>query len=781
MKKNCFKSVIGLALMVVGLVLPQKAMADQTPKYYTKTLTNANLVNSSDTNKKTVFLFNKATGLYLAAGGHWGTEGELKESGLPVSLSGTVSGGTVTGTTMYSTYVSASSTSNRSWGYLTSSTATSVGFYIDANRTTAGATNHGTFTFAPNTDGSYSIYTSPGTRYYLTQVADGTSRNNIVTASTYSGTIPSTARWYIVTLDDLYREFDDATASDAQPVLATFMIDNANFSREVSTEKWESDGKTSSNWTKYVRFGNSLFGGTSKTDGAPTTGMNINGSLNYNTTVETPEGEVKAQYGAQSANTTWATGGGVANDGSGYYVTDDDADYTDLASGSSIHYQYIYGGYYVARMLGSEGYLSQTIKPTRTGWYKISIDGYVYNPTATKANAIFYAGKKGVTEIGRNYREIALAENNTFENQTMAGITLANDANGEKNYRRELMVYLVQGEDFQFGVKLSGGVAGTARQSATSTIVTIDNFVLMYTGNADTQIVLNEEADNLEYLQKQTGEQARTLYLKRKMNPGTWNSLVLPVAVTAGSLKTAFGQNVKLCEYKEVRHNTLVYFGLVDLSNDASIAVQPGHCYIVKPSHITAAESGTYSNNDTYYPYSVEATPTSPVFTFNQVVLKEVPAVSFATGITTTDDGSMQFMGVYAKTDNAIVTGSYVIAGNTNNDVDNPYSAGNWYHWVGENPLSTKGFRCWLAPVEGGDSDDIPGSEAGEGEMAGALSFIIGDDYDPTVIKGVTEKEDTHLNGSVYNVNGQYMGKSANISVLPKGIYVVNGKKFIVK
>jgi len=35
------------------------------------------------------------------------------------------------------------------------------------------------------------------------------------------------------------------------------------------------------------------------------------------------------------------------------------------------------------------------------------------------------------------------------------------------------------------------------------------------------------------------------------------------------------------------------------------------------------------------------------------------------------------------------------------------------------------------------------------------------------------------MNGKVYNLNGQYMGESLN--GLRKGVYIVNGKKIIIK
>ena len=35
--------------------------------------------------------------------------------------------------------------------------------------------------------------------------------------------------------------------------------------------------------------------------------------------------------------------------------------------------------------------------------------------------------------------------------------------------------------------------------------------------------------------------------------------------------------------------------------------------------------------------------------------------------------------------------------------------------------------------------------------------------------------------GRIYNLNGQYMGDNASKDNLPKGLYIMNGKKFIVR
>ena len=62
-----------------------------------------------------------------------------------------------------------------------------------------------------------------------------------------------------------------------------------------------------------------------------------------------------------------------------------------------------------------------------------------------------------------------------------------------------------------------------------------------------------------------------------------------------------------------------------------------------------------------------------------------------------------------------------------------------------------------------------------------APDMIAVDDSEVTGIANVDATDNVVINGSadVYTVNGQKVGTS--LEELPKGIYIVNGKKFIVK
>ena len=62
-------------------------------------------------------------------------------------------------------------------------------------------------------------------------------------------------------------------------------------------------------------------------------------------------------------------------------------------------------------------------------------------------------------------------------------------------------------------------------------------------------------------------------------------------------------------------------------------------------------------------------------------------------------------------------------------------------------------------------------------------TFVINGIADNTVteISGVVIDNGMAETGRIYNLNGQYMGDNASKDNLPKGLYIMNGKKFIVR
>ena len=152
----------------------------------------------------------------------------------------------------------------------------------------------------------------------------------------------------------------------------------------------------------------------------------------------------------------------------------------------------------------------------------------------------------------------------------------------------------------------------------------------------------------------------------------------------------------------------------------------------------------------------------APYYTINNITLKsqtfdekfEVTPESAHT----TEDGDIKFCGTYLSSgENTIVpAGSFGLGAKD----------GIWYHSVSD--LSILGFRCWIETQKN----------------AGAkVSFSI-DDEDMgvvTAIEGIETAPILRTQDAVYTLSGQKVRSSQSLEGLPKGIYIINNKKVIVK
>lgn len=195
---------------------------------------------------------------------------------------------------------------------------------------------------------------------------------------------------------------------------------------------------------------------------------------------------------------------------------------------------------------------------------------------------------------------------------------------------------------------------------------------------------------------------------------------------------------------------TCVYFKTVDLDTDSIVAGTPYIIKVGKEADIKKGDEYTFpwGNNTTVKVkgpiYQVKGV-VPPTFKNDDVTTKEISG-----GYT------VQFHGFYYDP-GAAPADAYVV----NND--------NMYH------LSSK----WESFV--GTSWYITITDA-QGH-AKALSFSFDGDSSTTAIENVTRQEDAAVqtDGFVYNLSGQRVGTRNDMGNLSSGIYVVAGKKFVVK
>ena len=243
-----------------------------------------------------------------------------------------------------------------------------------------------------------------------------------------------------------------------------------------------------------------------------------------------------------------------------------------------------------------------------------------------------------------------------------------------------------------------------------------------------------------------------TYNIRRYFHVNKWESLILPCTLTGDQVKQTFGgdKQVKLSVFDKVE-GTCVYFRTVDPDNEGIVAGRPYIIKVGKKADIeTKKDEYTFpcGNNTTVKVkgpiYQVKGV-VPPTFTGDDVIEE-----------TTSGRYTVQFHGFYYDP-GAAPANAYVV---NNGDMYHLSSA--WNSFVG---------TSWYVTI------------TDEHGNAKALSFSFDGDSSTTAIENVAGQEDAAVqtDGFVYNLSGQRVGTRNNMSNLSSGIYIVAGKKFVVK
>lgn len=253
-----------------------------------------------------------------------------------------------------------------------------------------------------------------------------------------------------------------------------------------------------------------------------------------------------------------------------------------------------------------------------------------------------------------------------------------------------------------------------------------------------------------------------------------WEALVLPVNLTATQVRNAFGDDVKLSKLIGLANNgNQIRFEAVDLaSNPNETVIKAGDCYVIKVTKAPevardiAYKFDVYSNDEFIGDEKVPVTYYGPIYQIDGLTrtstLGDLIAANdgqYANGVVTktytTNDGTLKFTG-YFYWNQTPPTNAYVV------------SRGKMFYLNSESTWKNLTGTMWK--LEG---SDFTGAKE--------LSIDFGDGDITNGISGITtDGENTNVTG-VYNLNGQKVSDGTTTDNLPKGIYIVNGKKHVVR
>ena len=502
-------------------------------------------------------------------------------------------------------------------------------------------------------------------------------------------------------------------------------------------------------------------------------------------------------------------------------------------TGRTEEHQQKYGQYFYCYTKGLRGFtFYQDVKVHKGGWYLLRCNGF---STANSSENIKQNGKPlanlFITVLGADGKPI----NDKYSTATLNGISqadayqLAQTHNGknyegagighaffEGEYENQVQICLDKAPN---GNEISNNNPVTLRIGfyvdptpdgkpavADNELTAVDEFKLLYAGpRRNPELILDEESTDLRYLTEAADEYKNSvLHLNRKLNDNMWNSLILPVDLTLGQMKRTFGDAVKVAKLTALTENS-VQFVTVEPANDDSVMVKAFEPYIVFPPY-TQVKSAPYTV-DRFYTSPGEdnsqwlGTNYEKTSDENNRLTKTVEANHYDITMVSLDreklkanvdpktwesktqfsatgggHGTMVCKGTMAKTyeDGKIISdrdnlngdffmykGKLIQVPHGNKDNGEPYSYG------------LKAFRCWFELT-------------GNASTANSISLLINGVEDSATgiadIHGNTDRT-SYKRGidGVFNMNGQMVRRGSSLEGLPKGLYVVNGKKIIIK
>ena len=495
-----------------------------------------------------------------------------------------------------------------------------------------------------------------------------------------------------------------------------------------------------------------------------------------------------------------------------------------------------YGQYFYCYTKGLRGFtFYQDVKVHKAGWFLLRCNGF---STANSSENITTNGKPlanlFITVLDADGNPI----NDKYSTAAFNGVSQADaEALGktyegagighaffEGEYENQVQICLDKApngneisNDNPVTLRIGFYVDSTDKSEvADNELTAVDEFKLLYAGpRRNPELILDEESTDLRYLTMATDEYKNSvLHLNRKLNDNMWNSLILPVDLTWGQMKRTFGDAVKVAKLEALTENS-VQFVTVEPKNDDDVMVTAFEPYIVFPPY-TQVKSAAYTvehfyksegeDNSSWLGTNYESssddknrlTKTVPADHYD-ITMVSLDRKKLNDYVNTTNwestitfpatggnHGTMVCKGTMAKTYDKDENGkNKIISGR--DDLNGDFfmykgkliqvPSGNKENGGERYSYGLKAFRCWF---------ELTGNTSAGGTTGKSVSLLIDGVEDSTTgiadIHGGTgcTSYKRGIDG-VFNMNGQMVRRGSSLVGLPKGLYVGDGKKMIIR
>ena len=742
----------------------------------------ASTANFPTDKSKIFFLYNVKSGKFLNAGSYWGTHVAIADYGKQICVASSSYSGNALNLRMD---VQTGQGHYVQWMGGTDATDPDNGVYVDRG------VNEGygwLFEVADATNNTYKLYTYPGNKilngkYYLCSNKGQT--DVLKSCEAYSASDITTNQldgydeWRFYSYDQIYK---------LQKENADNMKKSLELSFKLKAPGFERGNKEITNWKTYSfkddasslwRFGlQHMYFKTPTTHESETYDVN---TFNSNTSfVYTFDG---VDYKADDGLSTNPNSKGYRRDLAKYTC----ASATQVA-----------------------GMIYQDVEVTLPGTYVVECKGY-----STTKKAMLFAGvvdpKSTTNSMYKKHlytTELNQVSGMTTDEQTTLHISEKNMDYagkaflGSNQYINQVSIVVPQdvftdnpGKTIKIRLGVMIGNYGSTETPTADEWTVFDDFRLLYASKTiDSDLILDQDRDNLDYLKNSNHLfKNKTLHLNKKFVLNKWNTFVLPVNLTRDQVWSAFGGTTRLAKLSNLTE-TAIEFESVDLTKltdeePAIVAYQPYIIFPVKDVDVTPKYTGKVTVGNKLEEVTIAANH----YVIPKVTIptkkdgdKEVSDWSYLsndhwTTSKESTDGRMMALGTFARTFGDatqdadgkwnITNKDKIIDGRE--DLKNCYFFDNGKMYLSKDrPRGLRGFSCWFKPTT--NNDTAPNAQLtidGVSQGTTGIEDILAD-YEQPVGR--------FANG-VYNMNGQLVKQGNSTAGLPSGMYIVNGKKCIVR
>ena len=757
-----------------------------------------------DDKNKIFFLYNVKTGLLLNAGGYWGTHVSLKEYGMPlwihidkndwIHLAQKFDDRNGAGEGNYLEYETGKSNSADDGvyidrAYLNGTTIVRRGWKLEPVKDKDNTNKYKLYTYSNSstTDANFST-----TKYYLiaAKTQGDVDKNCGVVEAGSTDIADGNDEWRFLSYQQIFELQDENTNNFISSIDLTFRLQCPGFSRENAAM---------SNWKAYqyggsgqIRLGlEHYYKPYVKNSNGTTAGSNI---------------KIDEYYTSDFKNN--------------FSYTFPDGAITPFTGNED--YERHCGKYYCADAKNFRGTIYQDVKVSHGGAYVIECKGF---STTTKAKLYACLVNNDNTADTKTMHATILGQTDYMSAQEKKALHIeeqnmdyaAKEFYGSHKYFNSVLVQVPEGgATIRFGIEI--GTQEDKEPVASENEWTVfDDFRLLYTSRTiDGDLVLDQDRDNLDYLEKCSNTyKSVTLHLNKTFDKDKWNGFVLPVSLTKDQLTQAFGPNVKLAKLNKLTSKE-IQFVSVDMSkvgND-EIAMQAYVPYIMFPTKHTELEQTPAYTAKLSSIGNHQAKDVSVSICKNHI---DIPNVTFAvdgenkndlTNMNTKNwttnssivvdgsgtpfvkgNGTMTAFGTFARTfgpgsqntnENDDDYGKWtftdkktIIEGRSDLKGCYFFSGGNMY-CSDKRTRGLRGFSVWFAPTAASDGNPAKPATL----LLDGVSLDNTTGINP-IIYGEEESRIDRFAHGIYSLNGQLISNSSSLDGLPSGIYILNGKKVI--